>query len=68
MQQIVVGFRPVGIMLKNFIIILFRISFKNLSLCYLSFPNILIIPKIIPNFHNFIFPLVIKLYSKALKQ
>jgi len=56
-------------MLKNFIIILFRISFKNLSLCFLLSPNILIIPKIIPNANdNFIFTLEIKLHSKTLKQ
>jgi len=55
-------------MLKNFIIILFRISFKNLSLYFLLLPNILIIPKIIPNFYNFIFTLAIKLYSKTIKQ
>ena len=59
--------RLVGIMLKIFIIILFRISFKNLSLCLLLFPKILIIPKIIPTFYNLFFSLVSKLYSKTLK-
>ena len=60
--------RLVGIMPKIFIIILFRNSFKSLSLWFLLFPEMLIILKIIPNFYNLFFILVITFYSKTLKQ
>ena len=46
--------RLVGIMLKNLIIILFRISPKKLTLCFYYSPTVLIILKIIPNFYNFL--------------
>ena len=50
--------RLAGIMLQIFIIILFRISSKKLSKCFII-PKIL---KIIPNFDNF-FSFVIKIYD-----
>jgi len=56
--------RLVGIMLKNLIIILFRISQKKLTLCFYYSPNVLIILKIIP---NFILLFAIKMHIKTLK-